>query len=32
MPHVSSNIYVDRFFRRHASVKFMKVTPVVVFE
>ena len=32
MPHVNSNIIVDRFFRRHASVKVMKVTPVVVFE
>ena len=32
MPHVSSNITVDRFFCRHASAKIMKVSLVVVFE
>ena len=32
MPHVSSNITVDRFFRRHTSVKVMKVSFVAVFE
>ena len=32
MPHVSSNITVDRFFCRHASAKVMKVSFVAVFE
>ena len=32
MPHISSNIYVDRFFSRHASAKVMKVSFVVVFK
>ena len=32
MPHVSSNITVDRFFRRHACAKVVKVSFVVVFE
>ena len=32
MPHVSTNITVDRFFHRHASAKVMKVSFVVIFK
>ena len=32
MPHVSSNIFVNRFFRRDAVTKVMKVSSVVVFK
>ena len=32
MFHISSNIIVDHFFRRHASAKVVKVSFVVVFE
>ena len=32
MPHFNSKISADRFFRRHASAKVMKVSFVVVFK
>lgn len=31
MPHVSSSIFVNRFFRRDAVTKVMKVSSVVLF-